>query len=575
MLFLEDTYNTLVSLSVQHQHPLFDFLTAFTPRRLKAMFLYCEYLYYNSPQIFSTLKKFALYPITDFRLETPQPKLRESYKKLLEKDIKLKNHLVAAATDRYIYGNSFTSIHFPFQRFLECPKCGHKVNMSHIEYKAKVVSKRIEFRYTCPNCNASVLGTVVDVYVKDTSKIKLIRWDPKNMEIDSNEITGESTYYYNIPNVLQNKIMNSDRNALETTPMAFLAAVAARKIFEFAPGKIFHLKTDAPAGVSTRWGIPPLVSAVKQFLYVATLRKANEAIALEYITPMRILHPAQGTSASDPTLAISMSNWIDQMKFNIRAWRRDPLHIMFSPVPLGISQLGGQGRGMLLSGEIAEAEASILVSMGVPKEFVYGGFQSSGGVILRILENQLLNDTSSMVELAQWVVDSIANFMSWPRTKIELEPFKLVDDVQQKMTMLQANDATGGTLLSRTSLAAMFGRELETERKLRLQEALDEQKFQAELQRRLQEQQRRLEAEMGPPQAQGLNYDQQAVIASAQQIVNEVLQMDEGMRRSRLHELQMEDFVMYSVVIQLLEQARVSQAAEIRSQIQRQPPPGM
>lgn len=578
MLFLEDNFNTLVSLSVQHQHPLFDFLTAFTPRRLKALFLYCEYLYHNSPQIFSTLKKFSIYPITDFRLSATEPKLRDKYKKILEKDLKLKNHLIQASINKYVYGNAFCSIHFPFNRFLECPDCKHRINMNKVDYKSKIVSKRIEFRYTCPNCSRSVLGRIVDVYVKNPAKIKIIHWDPKNIEIEANEITGESVYYYAIPNALQNKIMNGDRLALERTPMPFIAAIAARKIFEFAPEKIFHLKTDAPAGVSTRWGLPPLLSAIKQFLYVATLRKANEAIALEYITPMRILHPGQGTASADPTIAISMSNWIDQVKFNIRAWRRDPLHIMFSPVPLGITHLGGEGRGMLLSAEIADAENNILVAMGIPKEFVYGGFQagSSANVLLRVLENQLLNDTASLVDLGQWIVDSIANFMDWEKTEISLEPFKLQDDVQQKVTMLQANDAAGGTLLSKTSLASMFGRDLKTERKLRFQEALDDQKFQMELNQKLQEQQRRLEAELVSPPAQGLNYDQQAVIASAQRIVNELIQMDEGMRRSRLHELQMEDFVMYSVVIQLLEQVRTSEMAQARSQMRgNMPPPPM
>lgn len=561
-MFPEESYD-LVSLSIQHQNPLYDFLTTYTPRRLKSMFAYCEFLYYNSPQVFSTLKKFALYPVTDFRLETPQPKQRELYTKLINKHIKLKNHLIAASIDKYIYGNSFTSIYFPFQRFLECSKCTHKVNISNVDYKFRIAGKNFTFSYRCPQCSQTVVARVVDVHIKDPARIRLIRWDPKHIEIEHNDLTGDSIYYYTIPNKIQNQILNGDKYILETTPLEIIAAVAAKQTFRFSPGKIFHLRMDAPAGLSARWGIPPIIAAIKQFLYVAALRKANEAIALEHIVPMRILHPAQGSGASDPVISFSIANWINEMKFNIKAWRRDPLHLMFSPVPLGISQLGGQGRALMVGGEIADAEANILVALGVPKEFVYGGFQTSGGVLLRILENQLLNDTSALVDLAQWVIDNVAQFLNWEKITIDLEPFKLVDDVQQKMTLLNANEATGGALVSKTSLASMFGRDLEAERKMRLQEALDEQRFQIELQRKLKEQEERL---MAMPQQQGLNYDQQAVIAAAQKIVNELMQMDSGMRRSRLHALQMEDFVMYSVVIQLLEQIQTDMAAEARAQ---------
>jgi hypothetical protein len=43
--------------------------------------------------------------------------------------------------------------------------------------------------------------------------------------------------------------------------------------------------------------------------------------------------------------------------------------------------------------------------------------------------------------------------------------------------------------------------------------------------------------------------------------------MDEGMKKSRLHQLQVEDLVMYAVVIQRLEQAQTSNQQQAKSQM--------
>jgi len=65
-----------VTRGVQHPNPLFDYLTTFVPRRLKSLFHYCEYLYFNCPQVFAALSKFAIYPITDFVYETDSEVLK-------------------------------------------------------------------------------------------------------------------------------------------------------------------------------------------------------------------------------------------------------------------------------------------------------------------------------------------------------------------------------------------------------------------------------------------------------------------------------------------------------------------
>jgi len=415
---------------------------------------------------------------------------------------------------------------------------------------------------------------VDDRKLRYAAGINLIRWDPKCIEIEDNPITGECAYYYQIPEEIQARIRKGDKHLLETMPLSFVNCVAQRKLFKFGADKLYHMKADAPAGIDSRWGFPGLTSTLKQFFYVAVLRKANEAIAQEHIVPFRVLHPNQSTASADPTITISLSNWVSETKMNLKAWRKDPLHLMFSPIPLGVTQLGGQGRALMVTGEITEAENSIIASMGFPREFLYGGLSSTGsGVTLRILENQLLNYTSELVDEAQWISNQIATYMGWEKVRLELEPFKLVDDVNQKSMLLQANQIAGGTLFSNTALAKMFGQDVGEQREQRLQEALDEQRFQMDLQLKTQELQSTL-AEQARSQAEqqgpGPQYDQQQMMAEAQKVAMQLQQMSPGMKQSQLHQLQTEDVVMYALVVFVMEQLNQQRTQEAKAMTSQQ-----
>lgn len=574
MPFQFEEITDIATRGLQHPNPLFDFLTTFVPRKLKTMFQYCEYLYYNSPQIFAALNKFAIYPVTSFIYETDNESLRKNYETLVEEILHLKNILIRTGIDRHVYGNSFTSIYFPFHRFLRCPDCKQKRNIEFIDYKFKL--KELQFQYTCPDCNHYVNGEVIDEKIQRASDIHIIRWDPKQIDIEYNPITGESEYYYEIPSALYENVRRGETTLINTMPYSFLETIAQKKIFKFAPGSIYHMKVDAPAGIDNTWGFPPLTSTIKQFFYVAVLRKANEAIAMEHIIPFRVLHPRQISANADPVVTISLANWISEVKMNIKQWRRDPLHLMFSPVAMDVTNLGGQGRALMVTGEIREAEENIIAAMGIPREFLYGGLSATGsGVTLRMLENQLLNYTTELVDLAQWITNKCGKFLGWEPIHLKLLPFKLIDDVQQKMALMQANQMSGGQLLSGRSLAAMFDRDIDDERDMRMQEQIDEFKFQHDVQTKLQTLQANLadqargQAMQGTPQ-----YDPQAIIAQAEQLVAQMQGSDPNSRQSQMHSLQMEDPVMYAVVVQRLEEARNQQDAQMRAQVQQGAPQG-
>jgi hypothetical protein len=404
-----------------------------------------------------------------------------------------------------------------------------------------------------------------DIKVPNHKRINVIRWDPKLIDIDYNPLTGESTIYYTIPKEVKEKIRAGNKHLLNSMPVGFLKAVKEDRLFKFDRGQVFHMKIDAPAGIDSQWGFSPLLATIPSFLYVAVLRKANEAIALDFAVPLRILHPAQSSSNADPVSTINLGNWTEKTRENIRKWRRDPLHIMFAPVPLGITQMGGTAKLLLTATEIRDVEDNIITALGIPREFIYGGMTMTGSsVTLRMLENQLLTQTKDLEDLMGWIDDKCATFLGWGKIHTELLPFKLVDDVAQKNVLVQINQVK--PIISDTTIAEVFGYDLKKERKLRMQEALDEARFQIEMQKSVSDiqnnlgQQARTQAGSAPP------YNPQQIVQQADQLVQQLSGLDHGSRKSELDKLQKEDFVLYAVTAKRLEDYNNTQTQAAKSQ---------
>lgn len=531
-----------------HPNPMFDFITGFAPRKLKDLFRWVEYLYYNSAHIFAALKKFAEYPITEVTIKSNDESLTQNWDRVLKKSIKIKNVGIASGLDLQLYGNSFTSVYHPFNRFLVCSSCKSRTGIRKVKYKFNL--KALTFNYHCPSCHKATNGKIIDEKSADESRIHVIRWDPKLIDINHNPITGESVYYYTIPQELKHKVEKGDAHIINTMPIEFLKAIKDNKVFEFADGQIYHMKIDPPAGISSQWGFPPLTTTIKLFFYTAVLRKANEAIAFEHIVPFRVLHPAPISGAADPAQMVNLMKWRQELTSNIKRWRRDPLHIMFAPAALGVTMMGGQGRSLLTLGEIKEAEEEIIAAMGIPKEFLYGGLSFSGSSItLRMLENQLETYSAHLNEQLNWIIKQSSKILGWKIAEAEYLPFKLIDDTVQKQMEMSLQQVTNGAI-SNTSLLEVNDRDINEERQKRLQEALDEARMQMELQQKLAKLQNSLaqQAQQEAASGTGLSYNPTSVIAQAEQLVQQISQSDPGTQKSMLAQLSQEDPVMYAVV---------------------------
>lgn len=565
----------MIPRDAAHGNPMFQYLTAFVPRKLRDLFRWGEYLSADSPHVYALARKFGEYPITKLVYETTKTSEREKRKELYEHHMNLKGAASMVSFDRLVYGNVFLSVYEPFKRFLICSSCKNRTAIDSVPYSYN--ADQVLFRYKCPKCRVQTTGRIFDEKLKEYSKIKIIRWDPKLIDIDHNPITDDSAYYYTIPRDVIARIRGGSKQLINGMPQSILKTIAKRATLRFHPDSLYHMKVPGPSGIESQWGFPPITSTIKLFLFAAILRKANEAIALEHITPFRVMFPQAGSGMGDPIATINLNDWKSQIESQYRQFRQDPLRIAFSPTPIGVQNIGGEGRALLTLGELQEAEKTILLAFGVPPEFIQGGFgQRSGEQTLRMVENQLQTHIEALNGFLQWTERRCSQFFGWPEIRVRLSDFKLVDDVERKQLLLQL---WSQAKVSDTTIYETFEIDADHERKQRIQDTLDDARAQQQLEREMNELQSSLSQQVQQQSAmnkgQGLNYDPAQVIAQADQLVQEMLQYDEGTRRSRMDALQGEDPVMYAVVKDRLEQQQQNQVASMKAQTMGTPPQPM
>jgi hypothetical protein len=252
---------------------------------------------------------------------------------------------------------------------------------------------------------------------------------------------------------------------------------------------------------------------------------------------------------------------------NYKAFRRDPLRLMFSPIPVGVQNVGGEGKTLLTLGELQQAEENIVLSLGVPIEFLKGGLgQTRGEITLRMIENQLRVHIENLNGLIEWTEERASSFLRWASVPMKLADFKMVDDSENKQ--LTAQMWAAGKI-SDSTMADAIDKDLTHERKQRRQDALDDARAETETQLAIQKQQQSLSLQsrqQAMRSSGGQSYDPAQVFAANTPLAEELVGMDPGTRQSRLDQIKTEDGVAYAVLRVLLEQIQQNQEAEMKAQ---------
>lgn len=426
----------------RYPNPFFDLAQQYTPRTVKELFRWCTYFYYSNPLVGSTITKISRYPITDIIIEDTDSRVKESWETIFNDNIKIKDRLMEVNLDLNVYGNSFVSMSLPFTRYLICEECSSRHNIDDLAWEWRSYN----FSWVCPKCKAqNTSDTETGTHIKDIpyrakEEMKMIRWNPENIAIRYNEATGETHYFYNVSRQLRYQITSGEKEIIQTLPLLFIQAVKKSRLIKLSTQNIFHLKRPTLAEKDMGWGKPLIQHVMKDLYYMATLRRAQEAIAQEHIVPFDFLFP-QPNAQMDPFVHSDLGNWRNRVEEIVSNRKRDPNYKAILPVPIGFGRIGGDGKSLMLTPELNHLSQVIVGGMGIPQEFLFGGLNWTGSSItLRSLQNDFQHNQTQLLELTRWVKEKIRIFLKIPDVKkVRFMDFKMADDIQRIQQLISLN----------------------------------------------------------------------------------------------------------------------------------------
>lgn len=543
------------------KNPFYSVANQFLPRNLHDVIRWVRFITINSPLTTEVMRKLSTYPITKFNYDIRDPSLKEKYESI-SRSLKLKSTLHDIGYQYHTIGNVFVSINFPIIRSYKCKSCESLFSATN---SAFLKFKNYEMVGECPKCKNSGSFERKDLKSNNIEDINIIIWDPLNIVVHHNPITGKNQYYYNISNEIKRRIISGDRFLLDSIPWEFVDAVRESKQFLFSPDRIFHLKNMDIGLFIGGCALPPLVSHFSFVFYTATLRKANESIATDFMAPMRIVFPQPQTANSDPVVSISMRNFTNRMEEAFIKHKLDNNHVVIAPVPIGYQAVSGEGKSLLISQEIAQAEETLLLSMGVSRELLSGTTNwTSSAVGLRMLKNSLDSYVGQIEDLLDWIFAKISNYLNLDNKKVSLVPFQLTDDELLKNILASLVQTKG---MSMTTLYNSLGKDYAAELEIMTQEA----KLQARQQVRTQfevDQATYLEGLEINKEMKDSSYTD--ILAECQNIATQLINAGNADTQSILNGLKVSDYAKYLMVSKLLEEGRKAQTVETNQEIANQ-----
>ncbi|NDC10687.1 MAG: hypothetical protein EBZ75_15385, partial [Oxalobacteraceae bacterium] len=295
-------YNSLgrgVQADERFPDPFCDVASLSMPESIQTALRWTEYIMNANGPYRQAIDRVVSYFITDVEIrDVGENKTgreeKEKYETFLSDTLSIKNVLHSVGMDYMTYGNSFTSLLVPFRRYLFCAKCGLEMPLDRVMNSDQCAFswQNFQFHATCPQCKYSGPWKHVDRRSGDTSHITVKRWSPHEIDILWDPYTGECSYVWKIPEDYRTLIKQGHLHHLERASWEVIQAIKNGQNLMFDKGVIFHLKEDPLAGMRNRgWGISRVLSNFREAWYYQILKRYNEAVALDYVIPFRVITP--------------------------------------------------------------------------------------------------------------------------------------------------------------------------------------------------------------------------------------------------------------------------------------------
>ena len=455
------------------------------PRTVQAMFAWASELWLHNGTYSEGIAKAVRYFLTDIEIKSAGDddlnyKKKESYKKALCKNFDILRDAEQLACEAISHGNSFSTIYFPFERIMTCPKCAFNTTLNALmEEGTKTVeyNKNKGFQGTCPSCHKPVKYEVNDVKAEGTKrKANIIRLPLKHMAIKNNYISGTSWTRVNVNEWewLKRPIVSGDMDIIAETPMALLDAISSGSQLQLNQDEFYHMKCETISDVQIElngFGVPLFMSDFELAFMMVVLFKHLEAMSIDMVSPWRVLAPTlTGNADTDPIKNMNLGGFMQEVRNMVGMHRKNPTLISTLPYPIQQVLVGGDVNQLIPIEWYEYLGKSLLSNMGVPHEFQQSSLQGNAAPMIgyKIFERNWQFLVDIINGWLTWVTRKEGEQQKWEDVNTIVIPMSVHNDPETRMAML--NLAAAGQISWSTALAG-YGKDFKEERVKQVEEA--------------------------------------------------------------------------------------------------------
>jgi hypothetical protein len=365
------------------------------PTDIKSSLDLCLYLYKMNRLYGAVCTRVVSYFVTAIEfVDKGDKKEQRQLDRLLTETLQLFSKMQRAGMEWAIYGNAFIRCVEPFDRWLIDDRNGSYRAIALDTFPDRLVTYNWRtMTYTVPDLAAAArlpksernISNLpkVDLQFRDKPSVapdrfSIIFLDPRYVELDSPHHADTTEFVYRIPPDMESRIKNNKLHEINNTARGLLEAVAKSKDFRFRKGEVYHFKGPTPTGVSdSGWAVPEVLMHYDSLYQLQVYRKADFAVAQDFLMPFRVFSPNFGTNMSDSVMNTVMSRWRAEMQNMIKTRRADATAIHATPFDLNMREFGGQGRNMVLHDVVETYTNSLFDGLGFPRELFRGSMQVS------------------------------------------------------------------------------------------------------------------------------------------------------------------------------------------------------
>lgn len=511
-----------IGRGTSYPNPFDDIASMHMPTGHRSVMHWCEHVYSMFGTYSMAMDRVISYFLTDIDILNASEDEKDKWTDFHDNTLHTVANLKDSMRNRMCYGNDYSSVIVPFIRWLTCPKCGYSAPLKQV-FNGTTYQfdwQLPKFIASCPTCKVGS-GYRGEFIIDDRDddlekKIKIKRWNVHEIEILHDSFTEDCAYLWRIPEDYKKQVRQKNLFHLERVSEQVLKAIEQNVMFRFNPDVIFHMKEPTLSGVCNRgWGIPRILSNFRQIWYVQVLRRFNEAIALDYVIPFRIITPGppQGGSGSkrggmgisgDPLLTYSGLDLKAQINQMIRKRARDPGSIQVLPFPVNFQMFGADANKLAPRDLLDQGTNQLLNDVGTPVELYNGSLQlQTAPVALRLFESTWHHLVHDANQYLRWLVRQVSQILNWETTNAILKRVTIADNLEKQMMAAQLMMSQQ---LSATTVLRDLGYNWLQEQKQLGEEAQTTAKLQARTQELMQQQgfaEQIAKGQGGDPNAQG------------------------------------------------------------------------